>query len=177
MSNGNATPIEETAKAIATLHAAHRAEATPLERWIEKTADFVARPGFLLIVSGLVIGWLVMNVVMVIQGKNPVDPYPYSLLQDSLTLLTVYVSLGILTAQRRAAALDELRAQVTLEHTILAEHKAAKIIELLEEMRRDAPQLRNRIDLQAAELAQPTDTKVVVAKIIESHARATAGQE
>ena len=56
---------------------------------------------------------------------------------------------------------------MTLEHSILAEHKAAKVIELIEELRRDAPALRDRIDPQARAMATPTDPKVVAEAIVE----------
>jgi uncharacterized membrane protein len=85
-------------------------------------------------------------------------------------LLGVYVALIILAGQRRASALDELRAQLTLEHTILTEHKAAKIIELLEELRRDDPAIANRLDQEARTLATPSDPKAVAAALVESHA-------
>ncbi len=50
----------------------------------------------------------------------------------------------ILTTQRRADELAQHREQLTLELAILSEQKTAKVIELLEEMRRDNPNLRNR---------------------------------
>lgn len=161
-----AAHVRETVAAIADLHATHRAGATTFERRLEKAAVTVSSPAFLIGVSVFVALWLGINIGAEVSGRWAFDPYPYTLLEGALSALTVYVSLAILTAQRRAGALADLRAQVTLEHSILAEHKAAKVIELLEELRRDAPSLRNRIDPQAHAMATPTDPKTVAEAIV-----------
>jgi uncharacterized membrane protein len=45
---------------------------------------------------------------------------------------------------------------------ILSEQKSAKIISLLEEMRRDSPSLRNRVDPEAAAMAVAADPQTVL---------------
>ena len=52
-------------------------------------------------------------------------------------LLALYVTVLILTTQRRDDQLASYREQLTLELAILGEQKSAKIISLLEELRRD----------------------------------------
>jgi len=47
--------------------------------------------------------------------------------------------------------------QVTLELAILSEQKTAKVIQLLEESRRDNPLIRDRVDQEAEAMAQPAD--------------------
>jgi uncharacterized membrane protein len=162
--------VRDTAQAIADLHAAHRADTTPAERRLEQAMLYVSTPGFLLVVTLVVSAWVGGNALLPSLGLEPFDPAPYSLLEVLLTLMGIYISLAILSGQRRAAALAELRSQVNLEHTILAEHKAAKMIELLEELRRDHPQIADRPDREARNLAVPTDPKDVAAAIVESHA-------
>ena len=165
-----AAHIRETAHAIAELHAAHRKESTKGERWLEQAVWFVSRPGFLILVTVVIVVWILANLALAGSGHVMFDRPPFPLLQDLLTVLGVYIALVILAGQRRASALDELRAQLTLEHTILAEHKAAKIIELLEELRRDDPAIANRTDQEANALAARSDPKVVAATLVESHA-------
>jgi uncharacterized membrane protein len=162
--------VRETAQAIAELHAAHHAQSTTAERWVGQAVYAVSRPWFLGIVTIGVAMWVLANPILVWFGHGAFDPAPYDLLQGVLTLLAVYVSLAILAAQRRASVLADLRAQVTLEHTILTENKAAKIIELLEELRRDHPEITNRLDHQARALSVPTNTKDVADAIFQSHA-------
>jgi hypothetical protein len=45
---------------------------------------------------------------------------------------------------------------------MLTERKNAKIIELLEQLRHDHPDIADRIDEDAAAMAQPTDAEAVI---------------
>jgi uncharacterized membrane protein len=161
--------VHKTAQAIAELHAAHHAQSTKAERGLERAVHYVSRPWFLVLITASVILWIFANQIFLWLGYPTFDPLPFNLLQGVLTLLAVYISLGILAAQRRAGVLADLRAQVTLEHSILTEHKAAKIIELLEELRRDHPEIADRPDHQASALSVPTDPKDVADAISQSH--------
>src|SRR5271163_2420297 len=55
----------------------------------------------------------------------------------------------ILTTQNRQAKLMEQRMHLDLQVNLLTEQKTAKLIELLEELRRDLPNVRNRHDSEA----------------------------
>jgi uncharacterized membrane protein len=78
----------------------------------------------------------------------------------------------VLSAQRREDRLTQRREQLTLELAMLSEQKAAKIIQLLEEYRRDNPQVRDRHDAQAVEMSRPSDTSSVLGAIAETHEEA-----
>ena len=67
-----------------------------------------------------------------------------------------------------ADQLASYREQLTLELAILGEQKSAKISALLEEMWRDSPTLRNRIDEEAAAMAVAADPQAVLDAIKES---------
>jgi uncharacterized membrane protein len=68
---------------------------------------------------------------------------------------------------------------MTLELTILTEQKVAKIIELVEELRRDSPQVRDRVDSEARDMATKADPHAVLGAIDETNRemRATIDQE
>ena len=68
----------------------------------------------------------------------------------------------ILITQRRENQLSEARDQLTLELVIVNEQKSAKIIALLEEMRRDMPALPDRPDLEAEQFSTTADPQQVV---------------
>ena len=74
----------------------------------------------------------------------------------------------ILTTQRREDQLAGYREQLTLELAILGEQKSAKIIALLEEMRRDSPTLRNRVDEEATAMSVAADPQAVLDAIKET---------
>jgi uncharacterized membrane protein len=73
--------------------------------------------------------------------------------------------------------LASCREQLTLDLAILGEQKSAKIIELLEELRRDDPTIRNRVDHDAAAMSAPADPQAVLDAIKDSHAGAEPGVE
>ena len=161
--------VRETAEAIAALHAAHHKEATLAERVIETLVAQIASAVFFVSTTLFVFGWVTVNFVLSKFGPRAFDPPPFLWLQGISTVLALITTLSILAAQRRASILADLRAQITLEHSILAEQKAAKMIELLEELRRDDPLIADRSDPQAERMASPTDTETVAGAIRKSH--------
>jgi uncharacterized membrane protein len=62
------------------------------------------------------------------------------------------------------------REQLMLQLALLADQKTAKLIALIEELRRDDPLVRSRADRQAEELTRPADPEVVLQAIRESSA-------
>jgi uncharacterized membrane protein len=55
-----------------------------------------------------------------------------------------------------------------VELAILSEQKAAKIISLLEELRQDHPEIRNRVDSEATAMSAPTAPQSVL-EVIKKH--------
>jgi len=113
--------------------------------------------------------WVAGNSVALARGVRPWDVSPFGWLQTVLGSMAFFVALIILATQRRADHLAEHREQLTLELAILSEQKSAKIISLLEEMRRDNPLLKNRVDEEAAAMAVAADPQAVLDAIKESH--------
>jgi uncharacterized membrane protein len=161
--------IEDTVQAIAKLHADHRQQAGPLQRAVDQSTAWIGRPEGIAVVTALIAAWVVGNVFAHAGGLRPLDPPPFNWLQGALSLVALYVTLFILTTQRRDDELASYREQLTLELAILGEQKSAKIIALLEEMRRDHPALRNRVDEEAAAMAVAADPQAVLDAIKESH--------
>ena len=89
-----------------------------------------------------------------------------------VSLVSLYMVALVLGTQRREDGLAQQREQLTLELAILSEQKTAKIIQLLEEFRRDNPQIHDRVDQEAETMAQPADPQGVAAAIKEAHAEA-----
>ena len=160
--------IEETVQAIARLHADHHAESGPLQRALDRTTAWIGRPRFIALLSVTIVAWVLANLFLLAGGGHPWDMPPFGWLQAALSVLALYVTLFILATQRRADELAGYREQLTLELAILGEQKSAKIIALLEEMRRDNPLLKNRVDEEAAQMAVAADPQAVLDAIKES---------
>lgn len=73
----------------------------------------------------------------------------------------------VLSKQNRFAKLAEQREHLDLKVTLLTEQKVAKLIDLLEELRRDLPNVKNRHDPEAAVLKQSMNPELVLAALDE----------
>jgi cyclic lactone autoinducer peptide len=160
--------IEDTVGAIARLQTQHELEATTLERLTEQVTATLGTPGALLAILLLTVAWTSANQFCTWLGYEPPDPAPFNGLEVVLSLAALCVTVIILTTQRRADKLSGLREQLTLELAILGEQKTAKVIALLEETRRDNPQLRNREDAEAADMGRPADPEAVLKAIVKA---------
>ncbi len=161
--------IDDTVKAIARLHAEHYEQATPLQRTIDRLTAGAGRPEFVGVLTLVIFGWIGLNVILPALGSRTLDEPPFPWLQGAVSLTALYMTVLILTTQRREDQLASHREQLTLELGILSEQKAAKIIELLEEMRRDDPTLRNRVDREAVAMSTPADPQAVLDAIKDTH--------
>lgn len=158
--------IQETIDTIVGVHARHMREATRAHRFMQRTVAWVARPRFILVLTLLVAAWIAANLYL---GGGAFDPAPFPILQDIGTLAALYITVLILITAQREKEIGEHREQLTLELAILSEQKSAKIIQLIEEARRDNPLIGNRHDPEAAELAVPADPEAVLDAIKDTH--------
>jgi uncharacterized membrane protein len=94
---------------------------------------------------------------MLALGHRAIDPPPFAWMQLGVSLTALCITALILTTQRRDDQLAQCRAQMTFELAMLSEQKLAKIIQLLEESRRDNPLLDDRVDASADAMAMPAD--------------------
>jgi len=89
-------------------------------------------------------------------------------LQGAIALFSLFAVMLVLVAQKHEDELNAHRDTLTLELAILSEHKIAKVIQLLEELRRDTPEVQDRVDQQAQQMAEPADARSVLAAVRES---------
>jgi uncharacterized membrane protein len=163
--------VEETTRTIARLHAQHRRAATPFQRGIGRVTDFVSRPHFMSGLTACIAVWLAWNGAAAPLLKiAPFDPPPFGWLQGMAQIFAVYVTVSILASQRRENEMADLRQQLTLELSILNEQKSAKIIALIEELRRDSANIGDRVDEEADAMGVPNDPEAILAAIKEGHA-------
>jgi uncharacterized membrane protein len=160
--------IEETVRAIAELHAQHHRRATPVQRVVDRSVKTLSRPGFVGVLTVIIIGWVALNIGLSTYGRA-FDRFPYPLLQDAGSALALYLTILILITQRREDELTQHREQLTLELAIRGEQKNAKIIQLLEELRRDNPLIHDRVDTEAEALSVPADPQAVLDAIMDTH--------
>ncbi|HEX3700581.1 MAG TPA: DUF1003 domain-containing protein [Phenylobacterium sp.] len=158
---------QEIAQATAQLRAAHQDETSPLQRAVDRLTACVGWPGFVAALTVAIACWIGANLMAMAAGLRPADPPPFFWLQGAITAGALYVAALILTTQRRADQLSRTRAQLILEFALLGDQKLSKLIELMEEGRRDNPMLSDRVDDQAAAMSTPSDHRTVLDAIKE----------
>jgi uncharacterized membrane protein len=161
--------IEQTVQAIARLHARHHRRATPLQRIVDQMTGVVAHPSFIGAVTITVAVWIVGNLLLSRLAGWSLDEPAFPWLQGAGELAALYITALVLMSQLRKDELSELREQLTLELAIMTEQKGAKLIALLEEMRRDNPLLVNRVDVQAEAMSAPADPEAILEAFQETH--------
>jgi uncharacterized membrane protein len=161
--------IAETVDAVAQIHSDHHLKRTPMEIFMDDWTARLARPAVLAAVVCGVALWIAFNLLAPLAGYAIIDAPPFPWLFEALTLLGVVMGILILSTQRRADQLAELREQMTLELASVTERKVAKVIELIEELRRDSPTLKNRTDHEARQMSERTSPGEVLIAIKDSH--------
>ncbi len=150
----------DVADPLSAFHLDHYRGASRLQRWVDRVTALIGRPLALVIVAAGLGLWAGL---ILIAGPDGRDSFAW--LELAATCGALLVAILVLVTQRREDLLAERRGQLILELAVLADKKGAKIIALLEEMRRDAPDLSDRIDVESADMATPTVVEDVIAAI------------
>ena len=133
--------VETTVKKLAEMHGDHVRRASRLQRVSEAATSFMGRPSVAIAMFVLVAGWIIVNLVAPSLGLQQPDPPPFNYLELVVSALALAMTILILVSQRRADVAAVHRSQLTLQLAAVSEQKIAKVIELLEEQRRENPAL------------------------------------
>jgi uncharacterized membrane protein len=160
--------VTQTVASLAQLHARAEASIGPHQRKIEAATRGLGRPAALYAIVTMVVGWVAFNVFLRLLGRQPPDPPPFYWLQGLVAFGGLLMTTMVLTTQNRQARHAEERARLDAEVNLLAEVKITKLIALLEELRRDLPNVPNRVDLVAEAMQQSVDPHEVHAALQET---------
>lgn len=159
--------IGQNIGAVHDFYAREEHKRSASQRHAESIGGFVGRPAFLVVILLFTSAWMVVNLVVPAFGLAPFDAAPFHLLQGIVALAALLTTTVVLIKQNRVAKLGEQRAHLDLKVTLLIEQKTAKLIDLLEELRRDLPNVKNRHDLGAAVMQQAMSPEGVLAALDE----------
>ena len=91
----------------------------------------------------------------------------FPLLDGVLSLAALVSTTVILIAQNRQTRIEQQHTHIALQVNLMTEQKVTKMIDLMEELRRDLPMVKDRYDPQAASFAKETDALQVLTAIEE----------
>jgi uncharacterized membrane protein len=157
--------VNENIGTIADFYARHDEHVSTAQRVVEKMAHFLGSPGYVFANVVFIVCWIAANLVADDIGWKQVDEPPFFWLQGIVGLNAFVISTTVLIRQNRMSRLAEHHAHLDLQVNLLTEEKSSKIIALLEQLRRDLPNVQDKPDREAEELAQHADAKAVLSAI------------
>ena len=161
--------VADTVATIAKLHARSEREVPRQQRSVEAFTAYLGRPPAVWAVATIGVLWILGNIAMPFVGLRPFDPPPFNGLQVTCSLGALLMATTVLAAQNRQRLVADEHAQLDLQINLLAEQKVAKLISLLEELRRDMPNVANRVDLMAEAMTHAVDPHAVASALKETH--------
>ena len=157
--------VDKAVRSITQLHSDHHGRTTSPQRAVNRLTAVMGRPWFTALVGFIVAAWIAANLIAAKLGLEAIDPPPFPSLEAAATVFALFVVMLVLVAQKHEDELNAHRDTLTLELAILSEHKIAKVIQLLEELRRDSPHVQDRDDPQAEQMSEPADAGSVLAAV------------
>ncbi len=110
------------------------------DRLADKLATFGGSWKFISLFGSLLVGWMILNSL----AANPIDPFPFILLNLMLSTLAALQAPVIMMSQNRADAKDRIRAELDYRVNVKAETEVAEVHAKIDELRQD---LMRAIDL------------------------------
>jgi uncharacterized membrane protein len=162
--------VSQNIDSVVALHRREEFRLSDAQRRVERIANWLGQPIYLMIAACLVIAWLLYNGLAHRLQLPAFDPPPFPLLQTLVSLGAFFTTTVVLISQNRQARFEAQRLNLDLQVNLLTEQKTSKLIHLLEELRRDLPMVHDRHDAVAAAMQKPTDTSHML-EALEEQAR------
>jgi uncharacterized membrane protein len=160
-------PVAENIESILALYKREEEKIGRWQRMLEGVSAFMGTPRYLAAILLFVVLWIAANQILHHLARSEFDPPPFFWLQGVLGLGALLTATVVLIKQERLSKFEEQRAHLALQVVLLTEQKASKLIDMIEELRRDLPMVEDRHDPDAAVLKQPTDPHEVLAALDE----------
>jgi uncharacterized membrane protein len=160
--------VNKNIEMVVALHANEERNLSHHQRWVGVATHFFGRPAFLYVIVVTVLLWMLPNVAPKKWNLPQFDPPPFSELSFGISFSALLVTVGVLIKQDRQEKLAEQRAQLSLQLSLLSEQKITKLIALVEELRRDLPNLHNRTDPEAEAMQEAANPHQVLTVLQET---------
>ena len=154
--------------AIKAQHAAHRSR---LERFVDGLNEVAGSTSFLIAHAVAFTVWLLWNTGRF--GITPIDPYPFGLMTMIVSLEAIFLSIFVLMAQQREAAIAELREELGLQVSLRVEQEVTKTLQLVAGL---YTRLGHRVsdDPELLHMLQPLDVKAIERDLLAQIEAATS---
>ncbi|MBV8637202.1 MAG: DUF1003 domain-containing protein [Candidatus Eremiobacteraeota bacterium] len=164
-------PVDLAVQTLTELREESHRNVPTTQLGIERVTSGLGKPWFAWTVLAFVILWIGGNTAFRTYTHRPFDSPQFPLLELIVSLGSLLIAILILITQNRQNDVAHRRAEITLQMALVTEQKVAKVIDLLEQLRRDDPHLPNREDAAAASMAQATDVREAAAELKKAQER------
>ena len=155
-------PIAQNTETMLAFNLHEKGTLSLHQKLLEYISEAIGSPVFLGVTICSVGIWIVVNLYATQLHFKPFDQSPFPVLQGLLGLAALITTIVVLIKQNRLGKMEERRAHLELQVNLLTEQKATKLINLIEELRRDLPMIKDRYDAQAVAFQVPTDPDAVL---------------
>jgi uncharacterized membrane protein len=150
--------LAQDLESVASIRARADRDLDKHQRMMEVLTGALGRPRTVYLILTLVVSWIAFNLfILRALGRQPIDPPPFFWLQGAVALSALLMTTLVLITENRQARSAEQRSHLDLQVNVLAEHKITKLIALLEELRRDLPMVKDRVDQEADSMQEAAD--------------------
>ncbi len=108
--------------------------------------------------------WILIN-TGILSIVKPFDPFPFGLLTMIVSLEAIVLAIIVLISQNRASKVDDIREEISLQITTIAEEEVTKIMELQVLMLKKLG-IDTSMDKKLQQMLEPTD-KNRIQKVLE----------
>ena len=148
-------------EAIATHQDRHHQNSTAHQRGLDKIVAVFSRSQFLYFQIIFFTTWWICSYLSNRHILLPDFPL-FNLREEGLDVAALLISTGVLIYQTRQEQVSEERSHLMLQLNLITEQKIAKLISLVEELRTDLPNVKNRADLEAEIMQQAIDPQAIL---------------
>ena len=153
------------------MHAEH--SVSRHQRAIERATSVLGRPRAVYMIVLFILLWIIVNILHGFLGLAFFDSPPFPWLQDIVSGSALLMTVVVLTTQNRQSKVMEQRRHLDLQINLLTERKVSKVINLLEDLRRDLPSVRDRADAEAEAMQEPVDPHTALTSLNKTLEEAT----
>lgn len=159
--------LDQNIDSVLEVRKREREQRSSGQRFVERVSVVIGRPLYLVALFVFVAGWIAYNVLAPHWGRMAFDAAPFPFLEGIVSLAALISTTVVLIAQNRLTRIEQQHSHIALQVNLITEQKVTKLIELLEELRRDLPMVKDRYDAEAASFTRKTDALEVLSAIEE----------
>jgi len=145
-----------------------------VQRAIERVSAFFGSPSYFFFAIAFILLWVLVNLWGMHAGWHHVDEPPFPWLQGIVSSNALLLTVAVLIRQNRMAQMAEHRSHLDLQINLLTEQKAAKILQIVDELQRELTNFRGRpAEPQrehVAEMTKPADPHAILDAIKQQKA-------